>query len=265
MAGKKIFTGADVTDAIEKACTEFQVSQDQLDIEIIKTGSDGIFGLIRRKAQIKVGIKSSKKLPDPVSVDAKPTAQKKTRAADAVDSPRPEPAQENLPIPPEVFPLVEEKLAGILKHMGFPSQVKTSEQNGKVVAHITGNYEEDIIGPDGQTLDGLQFLLRKMISRAFPGRIMVSLDAGDFREKRRQDLEEQALRLAEQVKETEKTRMLPALNPSERRIVHMCLQKDKTIRSRSVGDGIFKKILIYLPGKGKKRPARRRKTEAAAK
>jgi spoIIIJ-associated protein len=61
-----------------------------------------------------------------------------------------------------------------------------------------------------------------------------------------------ALRLAEEVKESGRTKSIPALNPAERRIVHMKLQDDPTIRSRSVGEGQFKKILIYLPGRGKK-------------
>ncbi len=258
MAEQQLFTGSDVTDAIEKACNELKVRQDQLDIEIVKTGSGGIFGLIRRKAQIKVSLKIA---TEKTAEHPTPTVQEDRPANDRSEKKLPP----NAPIPPEVFPMVKEKLSGILDRMGFPSKIETFEKNGKVVAHIAGDYEEKIIGPEGQTLDGLQFLLRKIISRAFPGRIMISLDAGNFRETRRQDLEEQALHLAGQVKETGKTRMLPALNPSERRIVHMALQKDNTIRSRSVGSGIFKKILIYLPGKGKKRPPRKRRDESAAK
>ena len=87
---------------------------------------------------------------------------------------------------------------------------------------------------------------------------MFSLDAGDYRERRRQELEERAVELASEVRESGKTHSIPALNPAERRIVHMTLQDDATIRSRSVGEGHFKKILIYVPGKGKKKGGRRR-------
>jgi spoIIIJ-associated protein len=81
---------------------------------------------------------------------------------------------------------------------------------------------------------------------------MFSLDAGDYRNQRSQELEAKALKLAEEVRESGRTKSIPALNPAERRIVHMTLQNDRTIRSRSVGDGHFKKILIYLPTQGKK-------------
>ena len=74
------------------------------------------------------------------------------------------------------------------------------------------------------------------------------------------ELQERALRLSQEVKETGKTRTIPAINPAERRMVHMALQDDTGIRSRSVGEGLFKKVLIYLPGKGRRRSPRKKKS-----
>ena len=74
------------------------------------------------------------------------------------------------------------------------------------------------------------------------------------------ELQERAVRLAQEVKETGKTRTIPAINPAERRMVHMALQDDTDIRSRSVGEGLFKKVLIYLPGKGRRRSPRKKKS-----
>jgi len=62
-------------------------------------------------------------------------------------------------------------------------------------------------------------------------------------------LQDQARELAALVKVDGKTQVIPSLNAAERRVVHMALQDDKEIRSRSVGDGLFKKVLIYKPGK----------------
>ena len=74
-------------------------------------------------------------------------------------------------------------------------------------------------------------------------KIMISVDAGDYRASRRQELEALALRLAGEVKNSGRSRTVPALNPAERRIIHMAIQDDRAIRSRSVGEGIFKKII----------------------
>ena len=98
-----------------------------------------------------------------------------------------------------------------------------------------------------------------MMSRPLPDRVSIDLDAGNFRERRVVELKKLAGELAEQVKEDGKTQAIPALNPSERRVVHVTLQDDKGVRSRSVGDGLFKKVLIYKPGKPRKKSGSRRR------
>jgi spoIIIJ-associated protein len=124
---------------------------------------------------------------------------------------------------------------------------------------ITGPHEAHIVGSEGRTLDSLQYLLRKMVARHLPDRIMLALNAGDFRERRAEELKIRAVELAELVKADGKTQAIPALNPSERRVVHMVLQEDKGVRSRSVGEGLFKKVLIYKPGKGRRPAAKKRR------
>ena len=133
-----------------------------------------------------------------------------------------------------------------------------SQEGDSLLAHMDGEYVSDIIGEEGRTLDSLQYLLRKICSKKFSAKIILNLDAGDFRANRLQDLTKLGLKYAAEVKKTGKTRAIPSLNPSERRVVHIALQDDKEIRSRSVGEGLFKKVLIYRPGKGTKNVKKRR-------
>jgi spoIIIJ-associated protein len=142
--------------------------------------------------------------------------------------------------------------------MGFPSTLEVETTGQSVVCTLRGEFEENLTGADGKVLDSLQYLLRKIISRKVPERLRISINVGDFREKRLEELKIKAVEMAAQVKEDGKTQVLPALNPGERRVIHMILQEDKEIRSRSVGDGLFKKILIYKPGKGNRPGGRKR-------
>jgi spoIIIJ-associated protein len=159
----------------------------------------------------------------------------------------------------EVLARIQSDLVQILNLMGYESEVKVHFAEGTVQCHISGEYEEQIVGPEGRTLDSLQYLLRKMESQVLPDRMNVALDVGNFRERRLEELKKTAVALAEQVKADGKTQSIPALNPSERRVIHLVLQDDKGVRSRSVGDGLFKKVLIYKPGsKGRKSGPRRR-------
>lgn len=264
------YNGKDIAEAIRNACEKLNVPREELDISILETGSAGIFGLCKKKAKIKVSIKGSeakftkKRSPKASLLGAfsrkkgTPSTVKdvKSKSGEGVHNHRA--GREAISIPPATLDEVKVVLDKLISLMDFSVETSLLSDGNKIKAHITGNELEEIVGSEGQTLDGLQYVLRKIISRKYPEKILFELDAGDFRESRARELEEMSLKLAEEVKETSKTRSIPALNPAERRIVHMVLQSDNTIRSRSVGEGLYKKILIYVPGKGRKKPARKR-------
>jgi spoIIIJ-associated protein len=264
MPTKMEYTGKDVPEAIKNACSQLNVSQDQLKIEIQSLGSVGIFGLCRKQAKILVSLRSEAPPVPPVAGDQiAPAGPAKAKAG--TSPPPTEDSQGQAASDRDYTALmadIDGNLSQLLSLMGFPSQVTVHRENNKFVARITGEYADEIIGPDGQTLDNLQYLLRKMINKKHAEKATISLDAGNYREARGKDLEELARRLAQEVKDSGKTRSIPALNPAERRIVHMVLQDDSTIRSRSVGEGLFKKILIYLPGRGRKKSPRNGKNKS---
>jgi len=294
---KKDFYGKEVTDAIKKACDSFGVAQEKLEIEVVETGSTGIFGLIRKKAHIRAIVRpeteedsedfsmdslmpAKEKQPRPkkkatpkVEVEAKkqPDTEKAVSTSTDVETETTQHvATETTKVVEEVEPVEEEnasveslevvkaELLQIVELMGFPSTLEMTNEGLSVSCTLRGDFEEDLTGVDGKVLDSLQYILRKVVTRKVPERLRISVNVGDFREMRLENLKVKAVELASMVKEDGKTQVLPALNPSERRAIHMILQEDKDIRSRSVGDGLFKKILIYKPGKGnrggRKRP-----------
>ncbi|MEW6595389.1 MAG: Jag N-terminal domain-containing protein [Thermodesulfobacteriota bacterium] len=288
---KMEYKGLDIDEAISNACASLKVKREELEIEIVSTGSLGIFGLGKKKAVIRVSRRGAAPAQATEAAAAKPEVKARPEArpqpeAKAKPEPkiRPEPKAETKPErkkrPPEEEdegdreeaggePLTNEeletikaRLAEMLQLMGCPAQVTASQDvSNKVLLRIDEGDLATITGPEGQTLDGLQYLLRKIVSRVIPKKVVLGLDAGSFRETRRKELEERALALAAEVKATGKSRTIPALSPAERRIVHLALQPDNEIRSRSVGDGVFKKVLIHLPGSkppGRRRSSRRR-------
>ncbi len=166
-----------------------------------------------------------------------------------------------LPVEPseEMINEIKTVLNRLLGLMNFSADLEITSEPGKVNIEVTSDFSELLVADAGRPLDGMQYIIRKIIGKKFPEKIIIFLDSGGFRAKRKKELEETALKLAEEVKTGGKNRTITSLNPAERRIVHMALQEDKAIRSRSIGDGLFKKILIYPPGKGRKKPSRGRK------
>ncbi len=284
---KKDFYAKEVTGAIRKACEALGVPQERLEIEVIETGSTGIFGLIRKKAHIRVQVKKAvedvvdeifevkekvtRKTPprqkEKVQDSGKERDHSSVRESKKTEDIAAQPEKKkNEPLPVqevsgESIELLKKELLNIVELMGFPSTVDIETDGLSVNCTLRGEFEDKLTGPEGKTLDSLQYLLRKIVSRKVPERLKIAVDAGDFRQRRQEELKVRAVELAALVKEDGKTQVIPALNPSERRVIHMILQEDKEIRSRSVGDGLFKKILIYKPGKGnrsgRKRPSSR--------
>lgn len=282
----KDFFGKDVASAIREACESLNIAQENLDIEVLDTGSTGIFGLIRKKAHIRVTVQSQ----EVKEVEQKP--KKKTRPARKKPEKKPV-VQENRPVPPvldkpekrkeepesngednnltganestpealelsqESLDVIRTELEKILELMTCPSTADIEMNGGTVHCKVSGEFEDDLTGQDGRTLDSIQYLLRKIISRKISERVRLTIDVGNYRERRNQELRDRAVDCAALVKENGKTQVIPSLNPSERRIVHVVLQDDTDIRSRSVGEGLFKKVLIYKPGKGKKNNGRK--------
>ena len=312
MVKEKDFYDKSVTQAIQQACSAFSTSQENLEIEVLETGTTGIFGLCKKKAHIRVNLKKKpgtgaaktpqqdiaveeqpapetepevekspvEQQPQPAAVEtaavetaAVETAAAETAAAETVrpaESPaEPEPVPETrkesvtppaVPEPPseEVLASIRTDLDRILHLMDCVSEIEVQVEGNTVQCRIAGEHDETILGPEGRTLDSLQYLLRKMTSSRLPEKMLLDIDAGNFRERRTLELQKLAGELADQVKVDGKTQVIPALNPFERRVVHLILQEDKGVRSRSVGDGLFKKVLIFKPGKGRKPRARGR-------
>ncbi len=269
---KRDFYAKDVAGAIEKAVATLHVAQEQLEIEVLETGSSGIFGLIRKKARIRVQVKADKKAAEaepPVEKEAVETTQQDSAASQIppeevkVEDVEERPARleqndsgDEEPAEPEIseassesLAVVHEELSELLRLMGYSSAVDVQCSGLQISCNIAEEYQQQLAGPEGKTLDSIQYLLRKIVARKCPERLRIAVNVGNFREQRLEELKEKAKVFAEQVKKDGRTQVLPALNPSERREIHMVLQEDKEVRSRSVGDGLFKKILIYKPGK----------------
>jgi len=287
----KDFYGQDVPSAIKDACEALGVAQEHLAIEVIETGSKGIFGLIRKKAHIRVTRQSphdksppappaaaSAPLPDEPAEPPQPRRQAATSkpavVTDAAFDEEPtgggeeddangdedddDQGREQVELSDESLAIIRVELQRLLELMDCPSDVTVEQHEGSVLCRVSDSHAPTLTSQEGRTLDSLQYLLRKIVSRKLPGRIQLGIDVGDYRARRNEQLRDQALHYAAQVKQDGKTQVIASLNPSERRVVHVCLQDDPEVRSRSIGEGLFKKVLIYKPGKPRKTSGRKR-------
>lgn len=112
-----------------------------------------------------------------------------------------------------------------------------------------------IIGHRGETLDALQYLIG-LAANGAGGYYKVSLNIGDYRQRREQTLIALANKVSEQVLRTGRNRTLEPMNPYERRIIHTAVQAIDGVVSNSFGEGAGRRVVIAVEG-GDTRPQRR--------
>jgi len=113
--------------------------------------------------------------------------------------------------------------------------------------HVRIDCGEDsgmLIGREGQTLAALQYLASRIVSRGMNAAVRVNLDAGDYRQRQDDKLRELALSLAAKVKNTGRACSTRPLSSYHRRIIHLTLQEDEQVQTRSTGEGALKRVVV---------------------
>ena len=139
----------------------------------------------------------------------------------------------------------EQYLRTVLAGMGvteFTCEV-TEQENGCVIT-LDGENLGFIIGRRGETLDALQYLTGLVANRADNAYYRVTLDIGNYREKREQALVSLARRLGGQTARTGRRNSLEPMNPYERRIIHTTVQEMEGVISWSVGSDDRRHVII---------------------
>ena len=101
-----------------------------------------------------------------------------------------------------------------------------------------------IIGREGQTLSSLQYLVNRLVSRKMQASVRIQVDTGDYRERQDDKLRQVASHLAEKASDLGRTQSTKPLSSYHRRVVHLALQDNEMVFTRSKGDGPMKRVLI---------------------
>ncbi len=263
------FEGKTVERALEAARRHFGLSDDQMEIEILTKGSTGIFGLGGRKARIKVVPKAAPQTESKVSAPApdKSPPEKKLqdtdRASASLEGKTPEisPSEVTATEAPK-HAVVSEKFANetpdrekvlqkamevaknLFEKTGLDcrTEIKTGPEGPFL--DINGPDISIVIGREGQTLSAFEYIINRITAREIEGSRGITVDAQGYREKRNQSLASLAQRMAIKAKKTGKSVALSPMGARERRIIHISLRNFSGVKTRSVGDGRERKVII---------------------
>ena len=195
-----------VDDAITEASIKLGTTSDKIEVEVIEKGSTGFLGIKSKPAIIK--------------------ARKKN---DTVDN-------------------IREFLENVFSAMNMEVtiDIKKAEDDKVYEVELSGKEMGLLIGKRGQTLDSLQYLTNLAVNKHSDGYIKVKLDTEDYRQRRKDTLENLAKNIAYKVKRTKRPVSLEPMNPFERRVIHSALQNDKYVTTHSEGEEPFRRVVVTL-------------------
>ncbi len=276
MTQTREFSGKDIDVAINNACAALTISKDELKYDVISEGASGIFGIVGRKdAKIRVT------LPDPEEENA--SAREELEGIRSIvdeafgqetrlDHSEPEENEENRKKEkpaqfsdfPEPVDVTEESIAlGIeaLQKMAdlITDDAKVSAQTDadRLTLKIEGGNAGILIGRKGQTLDAMQFLTDKIINRKSEARVRVRVDIEGYMETRKANLRHLAYKMADKARKTGRPATINQMSAQDRRIVHLALKDDASVRTQSMGDGYYRRLVIFPKKKNSFRGKRR--------
>ena len=135
-------------------------------------------------------------------------------------------------------------LEGLLVRMEFASPVTVEETEDAIILNIQGDGSGLLIGKRGQNLDAIQYIVNKAIHHTVNGHKMIIIDTEGYRKRREESLVALAMRLGEKVKKTKKPVTVGHMNAHDRRVIHMAMQNEEALTTKSRGEGEYRKILI---------------------
>ena len=211
----QLFTGKNVEDALTKASVELGVTSDKVEYEVIEKGSAGFIGIGSKPAKINARVKEEEVI---VVSEA----------------------------PADIEAVIVEFLSKVFAAMNLTVKINVNITEESVDVDLVGDDMGVLIGKRGQTLDSLQYLVSLVVNKKSDKYLRVKLDTENYRERRKETLENLAKNIAFKVKRTKRPVSLEPMNPYERRVIHSALQNDKYVTTKSEGEEPFRHVVVLL-------------------
>ncbi len=226
--------GSSIDDAIDGALKLLGVTRDRVEIEILHNAVRGLFGIGSRKARVRATLRA------PIDAERATAVVAEPHRGAPESAPRREVATEDH----HGIERARQVLEAILRHLEVQAQVNVQHVDDEVLFNLTGDSSGVLIGRRGQMLDALEYLLNRVAARDEGGSARIVVDSENYRARRREALEELARRMGDQAKKKRKAITLNPMSPRDRRIVHLILQEDSSLVTKSSGKGYFRKLII---------------------
>lgn len=265
-----------VEEAVQKGLEQLGLPAEAVEVEVLDSGSRGLFGLGSRQSRVRLTIKT---MDEEGAFDERPVERAAPAAAEHVPAPA-APAGEDeeeeeepdydayapgMPVARQydyeddeldyehVLEVSREVVTELLDKMGVRAKVTTSQREPEedekepgVLVNVEGNDLSILIGRRSETLNALQYVSSLIICKRLNHWIPIMIDIQGYRARRERQLRQLARRMAEQAIHTGRRQVLEPMPANERRLIHLELRDHPEIGTESVGDEPNRKVTIFL-------------------
>ena len=225
-----IFEGKTTNEAIENGLKELKVSKNRVEIKVLENEDKRSFFSILAPRVVKVEMK----LKNDKDIKEEKTNKKEVR---------------NIDISIEEINNVKEKVEEFLKD--FKENLKDDSikydikiENNQILIDIDGNDVGFLIGYRWETLNALQTIITNIANKK--GKVKVLVNVAGYRQKREKDLQVLAGKIASSVIKTKKKITLEPMSAFERKIIHTKLQENDKVKTYSIGEEPYRKVVVEL-------------------
>ena len=270
-----------VDEAVAKGLAQLGLPLEAVEVEILDRGGRGLFGLLgQREARVRLVVKAS---PEPaeseIAPPSPPAASALAEEAAAPSSPRrqrekrsrrprkrqsqprrnaraatesPVVSAAQFPADDDAHPLrvARETVSELLEKMGVTADVQARYgepdrgRRAPIMVDIHGNDLSILIGRRAERLNALQFITRLIVGKELGRTATIIIDVENYRQRREQQLQRMAKRLADQAARTNRRVAMEPMPANERRIVHITLRDDPRVTTESIGREPRRKVMI---------------------
>jgi spoIIIJ-associated protein len=222
-----------VEEAVEEGLSELGLPADAVDVEVLDSGSRGLFGVGHRQARVRLTIK-------PLSSATEP-------AASVGDLSAPVEADGDA----RLLDIARQTVTDILDKMKITAFVdahfgekEADEESHPILVDIHGDDLTVLIGRRAEILNSLQYIVNLIVSKQAERWVQITIDVEGYRARRERQLRQMARRMADQSVKTGRRLALEPMPASERRIIHIELRNRPDVTTQSVGEEPSRKVTI---------------------
>ena len=235
---------ASVEKAIQKGLRQLQLTQDDVEIEVIDEGKKGLFGFGQKDAVVSITVKE--KIEQEEVIEEVEESYEEEFDLEDNDTESDETVEVLDNHIEEAAHVTKAYLEQIAEIYGAPSVVHVEVQKEKMNFVFETEKPGLLIGKYGKILNALQVLAQLSVHRFVKGRMSVQVDVGDYRLRRTEALQQIAERTARRVLKTKQPVYLEPLPAYERKQIHAYLSKNKRISTHSEGKEPHRYLVVEI-------------------